>query len=245
MSDTARLLVRSLTILIVDDHTLVRAAIGQILSSQQEIKRVVIAKNYPEAEKQAAHLLPDIIWLDLHIGHADGIAEIGQLRKLSAASRIMALADAEDEQQAFVAIMAGAQGYCSKQDVDPDAIMGIIQMLTREEYVLRPELLTRVMQRLRTAAMPLWGSENGSCTRTFLRKSELNWIAQLTTREREILQFVRQDIGTVILLKGYISLRRRCKNMCRIFSASLAYITVPKRRISSISKWARDRLAST
>lgn len=56
----------------------------------------------------------------------EGIAEIGRLRKLSPESRIMALSDTEDEQEAFTAIMAGAQGYRSKQDIDPSEIMLLV-----------------------------------------------------------------------------------------------------------------------
>jgi DNA-binding NarL/FixJ family response regulator len=186
--------VGSITVLIVDDHTIIRAALHQMLTSRSEIKRVVMAQNYAEAEKQAAQLFPDIIWLDLHIGNSDSIAEIGQLRKLSPASRILALADEEDEQQAFKAIMAGAQGYCSKQDVDPGEIMAMIEMLYRGEFVLRPALLTRLMKRLRAAAMPLWRSESGSGNHPLVRNPDFKGLAELTVREREILQLIHQGM---------------------------------------------------
>src|SRR5712692_1715409 len=126
---------RSITVLVVDDHALVRAAISQVLSSQPEIKHVVAVQDYPKAEEQVAKLYPDIILLDMHIARSDSIAEIRRLRKLSPDSRIMALADIKDEQEAFAAIMAGAQGYLSKEDVDPDDIMTMIQMLYRDELV--------------------------------------------------------------------------------------------------------------
>ena len=187
-TDTSTLPVRSITVLVVDDHALVRATISQELTSQAEIKRVVMVQNCAEAEVQAAQLCPDIIWLDMHIAHSDGIAEIGRLRKLSPTSRIMALADVEDEQEAFAAILAGAQGYRSKQD--PGEIMPMIHLLCRDEFVLRPVFLARLMQRLRAAAMPFWGSENGSGSRTLPRNTELNGLTQLTTREREILQLI-------------------------------------------------------
>jgi DNA-binding NarL/FixJ family response regulator len=179
-------------VLIVDDHALVRAAIGQALSLESEVKLVATAQNYIEAEACAAQLHPDIIWLDMHIAHVDGIAEIHRLRKLAPDARIMALADEEDEQEAFAAIMAGAQGYRSKQDVDPDDIMTMIHMICQGEFVLRPTLLTSLMQRLRNAAMPLWGNENGSASRGFLRSTEFNGLAHLTMREREILQLISQ-----------------------------------------------------
>src|SRR5579884_2147919 len=109
---------RPVSVLVVDDHALIRAAMSQLLSSQREIKQVVSSQNYAEAE--ASRLHPDIIWLDMHVAHSDSIAEIHRLRRLSPDSRIVALADVEDEQEAFAAIMAGAQGYRSKQDIDFD-----------------------------------------------------------------------------------------------------------------------------
>jgi len=185
-------LVNSVSVLIVDDHALVRAAISQVLTPRPEVKLVVTAQNYTDAEAHTAKLYPDVIWLDLHIARSNGIAEICRLRKLAPATRIIALADEEEEQEAFAAIMAGAQGYYSKQDVDPDDILAMIHAVHRGEFVLRPELLTCLMQRLRAAAMPLWGSENGSGSRAILRNAEFNGFTQLTTREREILQLISQ-----------------------------------------------------
>jgi DNA-binding NarL/FixJ family response regulator len=188
------LLVKPAIVLVVDDHALVRAAISQVLASQPEIKLVVTVPNYTEAAEQTTQLSPDIIWLDMHIVNGNGVAEIRRLRQLSPSSRIMALDDVEDDQEAFAVIMAGAQGYRSKQDVDPDDLMTMIQMLLRNEFVLRPALLTRLMQRLRNAALPLWGSENGSVQpyRALLGTAKFSGITQLTPREREVLQLISQ-----------------------------------------------------
>lgn len=188
------LLVRPATVLVVDDHALVCAAISQVLTAQAEIKLVVTVPNYAEAEEQAKQLSPDIIWLDMHIVNGNGVAEIRRLRQLSPTSRILALDDVEDDKEAFAVIMAGAQGYRSKQDVNPDDLMMMIQMLLRDEFVLRPALLTRLMQRLRKAALPLWGFDNGSANsyRALLDNAKFNGITELTAREREILQLISQ-----------------------------------------------------
>jgi two-component system, NarL family, nitrate/nitrite response regulator NarL len=185
-------LLRPITVLIVDDHALVRSAISQALTAQSEVERVVTAQDYAEAEAQVAKVHPDIIWLDLHMARADSSAEIGRLRRLVPDARILALADVEDEQEAFAAFRNGAQGYRSKQDLDPGEIVSMIHMLWRGEFVLRPELLTRLMQRLRTAALPLWGSENDLGRHPFERHAAFNGLAQLTIREREILQLISQ-----------------------------------------------------
>lgn len=182
------------SVLVVDDHALIRAAISQVLSSQREVKLVVSSKNYAEAEAQTSRLHPDIIWLDMHVAHSDSLAEIYRLRRLSPDSRIVALADVEDEKEAFAAIMAGAQGYRSMQEVDFDDIMSMIHALCRGEFVLRPELLTRLMQRLRSAAMPLWGTDNGLGSRVLLRSGDMRALVHLTTREREVLQLISQGL---------------------------------------------------
>ncbi|HEX6478403.1 MAG TPA: response regulator transcription factor, partial [Ktedonobacteraceae bacterium] len=131
------------------DHVLIRQAICHILSSQPEIERVVAAQDYAEAREYASKLQPDIIWLDLHVNYSNSITEIGRLRKLSPTSRIIVLADQEDGQEAFAAIMVGAQGYRSKQDLDEAEVMCAIHMILRGEFVLRPVLAAHVVQRLR------------------------------------------------------------------------------------------------
>ena len=192
VASTSTLPFQSITVMIVDAHPLVRSAMRQVLNSQPEIKIVLAVHNYEEAEEQAAQQHPDVIWLDLHIAHKQGIAEIHHLRQIVPDAHIMVISDEEDEQESFEAIMAGAQGYCSKQDVEADDVMAIIRMLCRDEFVLSPVLLTRLMQRLRAAAMPIWGSENGLGSRGLLRNAEFNGLTQLTMREREILQLISQ-----------------------------------------------------
>lgn len=188
------MIITGMTVLVVDIHSLVRATISQVLTSQPAIKLVITAQNYAEAEKQTAQLFPDIIWLEMNIGHSDDIAEIRRLKKLSPASRIVAIADEKDEQEAFAAIMAGAQGYRSKQDIDPDEIVSMIQRLCHDEFVLSPGLLTRLMQRLRAAALPLWGSQNQFVNHPLVRSTKFDGLADLTTREREILQLISQGV---------------------------------------------------
>lgn len=194
--------VSPVSVLVVDDHALIRAAMSQVLSSQHEVKQAVSSQNYAEAEAQASRLHPDIIWLDMHVAHSDSITEVHRLRRLSPDSRIVALADVEDEQEAFAAIMAGAQGYLSKQDIDFDDIMSVIHALRRGEFVLRPELLTRIMQRLRAAALPLWGTDNGLGSRVLLRSGDINQLVHLTTREREILQLISQGLRDRDIAQG-------------------------------------------
>ncbi len=191
-TNSSNTLLLPITVLVVDDHALIRSAINQVLTTRAEVKHVVLVEDYARAETEAAELHPDIIWLDMNIAGCNGIEVICRLRKLSPGSCILALADVEDEKEAFTAIMVGAQGYRSKQDVDSDEIMAMIHMICRGEIVLRPLLMTRLMKRLLAEAMPLWRSENRMIGRLLLHNSECNGLPQLTTREREILKLISQ-----------------------------------------------------
>jgi DNA-binding NarL/FixJ family response regulator len=189
---TASTLPTPLTILIVDDHPLIRSIMCQVLTGQSEVKRVLLAGSYAEAEQHTAHLCPEMIWLDLHIAGSDGLAEISHLRHLLPASCIMALTDVEDEQEAFAVIMAGAQGYRSKEDVGPEEILPIMHRLCRQEFELPPRLLVYLLQRLRAAALPLWESGNASARYLLRCNGVCPELAALTAREREILQSLYQ-----------------------------------------------------
>lgn len=211
-------LLSPITVVIVDDHALVRSAMSRALTSQAEVARVDMAQDCEEAEAQVARVHPDVILLDLHIERCESIAEIGHMRRLAPAAHIMALADVEDEQEAFAAIMAGAQGYRSKQDVDLDEIMTIIRQLCRDEFVLRPELLKRLMQRLRSAALPIWESENGF-GRPSLFTAASSGLTQLTIREREILQLLSQGYRDREIAEGLqISMKTVQKHVQSILS---------------------------
>ncbi|HLI05687.1 MAG TPA: response regulator transcription factor [Ktedonobacteraceae bacterium] len=189
LQDGNLVLTQPITVLVVDDYTLIRVALTQILTGQPGVKRIVSASNYADAEDKAVTLQPDIIWLDIQ---GNGVAEIRRLRKLVPNSRIIALTDIENEQEAFAAIMSGAHGYRSKKDVDLEDVTSMLQMVCQGELAMRPLLLTRLVHRLRDAAMPSWASEEGLKNRILLHEKGYDAISELTTREREILQFISQ-----------------------------------------------------
>lgn len=181
---------KSLIVLVVDDHAIIRSAISQTLAAESGIESVILSRDYTEAEEKTAKLSPHIIWLDMHIERSNSIVEIGRLQKLSPVSRIMALADVEDEKEAFAAIMAGAQGYRSKQDVDPGEIMAIIHMLCRGEFVLRPGLAATIFQHLRSAAMFALGPLRDPNHLLYMPDQKSDKFSRLTLREREILPLI-------------------------------------------------------
>jgi DNA-binding NarL/FixJ family response regulator len=177
---------RTLRVLVVDDHALVCIAVKSMLTKHEDIQQIVTVRNYAEAEVQAAKMRPDVIWLDLCVAESDGIEEIHRLKKLSPDTRILALADTENEQEALAAILAGAQGYLSKQDINPEEIITMIDTLCQDEFVLRPRLISYMLYRLRAVAVPTWKT----IYQRWLHDEENDALAQLTARECEILKFI-------------------------------------------------------
>ena len=189
-SDTRHAQKRALSILVVDDHALVCIAIQSMLTKHPDIKQVVTARNYGEAEAQAKKIQPDVIWLDIHVAESDGIEEIHRLKKLSPDARILVLADTENEQEALAAILAGAQGYRSQQDIDPEEIFTMIDTLYRDEFVLHPRLISYMLYHLRAVAIPTWNQHKRTIYQRSPHDTENDALAQLTARECEILKFI-------------------------------------------------------
>jgi|GraSoiStandDraft_60_1057301.scaffolds.fasta_scaffold151694_2 DNA-binding NarL/FixJ family response regulator len=84
----------------------------------------------------------------------------------------------------------------------------MIQRLGRDKFVLRPGLLTHLMQRFRAAVMPLWGSENAS-NHPLVHSAEFDGLAELTTREHEILRFISQGFRDRAIAKSLSKNRNR------------------------------------
>lgn len=176
--------------MIVDTQASLGTAITQALTSAPAMKLVVMAQDYAEAEKLVAQLSPAIIWLEINSGHDDAIAEIRRLKEISPISRILVITDKENEQEAFAAIMAGAQGFRSRKTLDPEEIPSLLQMLLHDECVIRPALLLPLMQSLRSVALSL--PEQAADPRPAQFNSSNDERTQLTNRERAIVQFIRQ-----------------------------------------------------
>lgn len=137
------------TVLIVDDHPVVRSGLRAVLDSDA-VHVVGEAATGEEAVTLAGHLHPDVVLCDLRLGAGmDGIRTTAALRALDPAPAVLILTTFDRDAEILAAIEAGAAGYLLK-DVDPDAILQGIQRAAAGDMVLAPDLATRVLQGLRT-----------------------------------------------------------------------------------------------
>ena len=126
-----------MTVLIVDDHPVVRQGLRVLLEVHDGIDVTGEAADGEEALAQAAALIPDVILLDLKLPGMDGIAVLRALRDRGVASRILVLTSGNDPAQVGLALRSGASGFLYK-DVDPDALIRAIRAVNDGNTLLAP-----------------------------------------------------------------------------------------------------------
>jgi DNA-binding NarL/FixJ family response regulator len=135
-----------ISVLIVDDHPVVRQGLRVLLEVQDGIEVVGEAGDGPAALALAAEQKPDVILLDLKLPGLDGLAVLAELRaRQGHQARILVLTSATDPVAAGQAMRGGAAGVLYK-DVDPDALVRAIRAVHDGHLLLAPEAAGRLFQ---------------------------------------------------------------------------------------------------
>ena len=144
----------SITVLLVDDHPVVRSGLRTVLDDAelgdgQTLRVVGEAATGEEALTLSSHLEPDVVLCDLRLGAGiDGIQTTAALRALPHPPAVLILTTFDRDAEILGAIEAGAAGYLLK-DVAPEAIADGIRRAAAGDVVLGPELATRVLRGMR------------------------------------------------------------------------------------------------
>jgi DNA-binding NarL/FixJ family response regulator len=126
-----------MTVLIVDDHPVVRQGLRVLLEVHDGIEVAGEAADGEQALARAAELAPDVILLDLKLPGMDGIAVLGELRARGIGARVLVLTSGNDPAQVSLALRSGASGFLYK-DVDPDALVRAIRAVNDGNMLLAP-----------------------------------------------------------------------------------------------------------
>jgi DNA-binding NarL/FixJ family response regulator len=143
----------AITVLIVDDHQLVREGVRTFLQKQRDINVVGEAASGPEGLRLAAELVPDVVLMDLVMPEMDGVETTRRLKQISPESQVIVLTSFDDDQHILPAIRAGALSYILK-DVGTAALVDAVRKAARGEVVMTPQVAARVMRELRQGARP-------------------------------------------------------------------------------------------
>jgi two-component system nitrate/nitrite response regulator NarL len=158
-------------VLLVDDHTLFRKGLAELLERNEQISVAGVAGSAVDARKLLADLKPDVMVTDLHMQPEDGLSLLRQLQQDGNTIPTLVLTVSNAEDDLANALRAGARGYLLK-DMEPDDVADAIVRAARGETVVAPSMtmkLVGLLQNNQPATQP----------------SSL--LDLLTQREREIL----------------------------------------------------------
>lgn len=141
---------KKITILLVEDHVVVRESIRQFLGREAKLEVVGEAGDGEEAVQMASQLKPDVIIMDISMPKLNGIEATKRIKALHPSTAILILTAYDYEQYIFPLLEAGAAGYLLK-DVSSRELISAIETVYRGEAVLHPAVARKVMQRLTKA----------------------------------------------------------------------------------------------
>ena len=170
MSDT-------ITVLLVDDHHLVRQGVRAFLDTQPDITVVGEAESGETAVTQASQYAPDVILMDLMMPGMDGVEATRRVKQISPRTQIIVLTSYHQDEHIFPAIRAGALSYLLK-DVGPAELAAAVRKAAAGEAVLNPRVAARVVQEL-----------HGS------RSEAINPFTELSQREMETLHLIAEGLS--------------------------------------------------
>lgn len=136
-----------ITILIVDDHAVVREGARVFLDAQPDFTVVGDVGSGGEAVLMAADLAPDVVLMDLIMPGMDGVEATQRLKQRSPRSQVIVLTSYHDDEHIFPAIQAGALSYVLK-DVPLRELADVVRKAARGEAVMHPHVAARIAQAL-------------------------------------------------------------------------------------------------
>ena len=168
---------RPITVLIVDDHAVVRQGVRAFLEARTEFKVVAEADSGTLAVELVEQHIPDIVLMDLIMPEMDGVEATRQVKNISPRTQIVVLTSYHEDENIFPALEAGAISYILK-DVDLDDLADAIIRAAYGEVTLHPQIAARIIQELHSA-----------------RSGEINPFTELTNREMEVLKLIANGLN--------------------------------------------------
>lgn len=186
-----------ISVLLVDDHAMVRQGVRAFLLTQVDIAVVGEASSGEEAIKLAAQHIPDVILMDLIMPNMDGVEATRRVKQVSPRSQIVVLTSYHEDEHIFPALKAGALSYILK-DVSAEELASAVRKAAAGEAVLHPRVAARVIKELQGR-----------------RAESLNPFTELSERELEVLKLIADGMSNAEMaaklvlsektIKGHVS----------------------------------------
>jgi two-component system, NarL family, response regulator DevR len=187
---------RSVRVLVVDDHEVVREGLRTLIAKQPGMTLVGEAASVKEATDTAARAKPDVVIMDVRLPDGSGVEACRAIREARPQTGVIMLTSYADDEALFASIIAGAAGYLLK-DAKGQTVVDAIHAVAQGRSLLDPTVTGRVLELVRKGP------------------DEDPGLASLTDQERKVLEHVAEgktnrEIGTAMFLsektvKNYVS----------------------------------------
>jgi DNA-binding NarL/FixJ family response regulator len=208
------------TVLVVDDQSLIRQAVSDILSHADGISVVGEAIDGQDAVTAAARLRPDVVVMDIRMPRLDGIAATAAICADPglAATKVLILTTFEEDEYIVAALRAGAGGFIGK-GAEPHEIVHAVLAVDAGDALLSPAATRSLITRYVTPS-PSRSDER--------RPAEL---AQLTDREREVLLLVgrgrsNQEIADELHISPHTAKTHVNRVMTKVYAHDRAQLVI-------------------
>jgi NarL family two-component system response regulator LiaR len=185
---------QTITVLLVDDHRLVRQGVRAFLEAQPDVLVVAEAESGESAVALATEHAPDVVLMDLIMPGMDGVEATRQLKKVSPRSQVIVLTSYHEDEHIFPAIRAGALSYLLK-DVGPAELADAVRKAAVGEAVLHPRVAARVVRELHGAGSDL-----------------TNPYTELSERELEVLRLIADGLSNAAIAEKLVISEKTVKS---------------------------------
>lgn len=189
------------TVVIVDDHPIVRAGMRAVLETAQEIDVVSEGECGADALRLVEQLSPDVLVLDVNLPDQNGLDVTRQLCDLGTSTAILILTAHDDPEMVFSLLESGAIGYILKDEA-LETLPGAVQAAKRGESWLSPtvasQVVRRAVQRAQDPSLEAAGDSQAE--------------SPLTPREMEILQLLAAGMDNTAIAEQLIVTKRTVQN---------------------------------
>lgn len=139
-------MIKRISVLVADDHAVLRAGLRALLNGQPDMQVVGEAEDGDSAIREVASLRPDVALIDVNMPRMDGLAAIPRLRAAAPEVKILVLTMYDDEGYLRRALECGAVGYVLKKAADSE-LMAAIRAVARGETYIYPSLTHLLVNR--------------------------------------------------------------------------------------------------